>query len=851
LRHYDAAEFDAAAQSATGTYEGTAGAALQAAELQLAESRRQFDSLLRALSGIFYRCQLAPPWTMTFISDGAETLTGYSAQEIEQMDGWADLILPNDLAAVQKAAERAIAANESFAITYRIVDKSGDVKWVSEQSHAVCDEQGRPLFLEGVITDVSGRKQAEELQRTLAGRWRKTLDTIPQMVWSMSADGSDEFFNVQWMEFAGQKVGRAHGLPRTALIHPDDRERALQSWERSLATGEAYEAEYRLRHHCGEYRWVLSRGCAERDPRGKLIRWYGSCTDIHDRVAAQEQLVSQQSFVRKLIGATPDSIVLLDQNGVVLFANDNAMAGLASGGSTEVAGRRWTDLVPGRFRRDARAAFLKSRATGLATQFTGRLGDDDEKWWDVIVTPVTEGDHQVRLLVTSRDITHQKRVENQARWSASHDSLTQLPNRSVLQQRLASLTVPGARRPFALLLMDVDEFKRINDSLGHDAGDALLCTFAKRLRRVVRPEDLVARLGGDEFAIVVMGLDSEQDLAAFADKLFEALREPCLHEGKLLECRASIGASLFPIHGSDPGELLKASDLALYGAKGAGRGTIKLFENGMRAERQRRNSMISLAKRALGENLIVPHYQPKVELTSGKVAGFEALLRWRHPRNGLQMPDSIKAAFEDPNLAAEISDRMIDGVLADVRKWLSADVDFGHVAINSAAAEFRRGHFAERLLERMDKADIPRRCIQLEVTETVFLGRGAEYVERALQTLSAAGVAIALDDFGTGFASLSHLKQFPVHIIKIDRSFVRDLQLDGGDGAIVDAVVSLGKSLRIDVVAEGIETQAQHDTLLALGCRYGQGFLYGKAEPAGLVEAMLKGGAPAATRALS
>ena len=409
----------------------------------------------------------------------------------------------------------------------------------------------------------------------------------------------------------------------------------------------------------------------------------------------------------------------------------------------------------------------------------------------------------------------------------------------MLQQRLINLAGPTARQPFALLLLDVDEFKRTNDSLGHDAGDALLCTFAERLRRVVRPEDLVARLGGDEFAIIVMGVETEKGLARFAAKMFAALHEPCLHAGKLLECRASVGASLFPLHGDSPGDLLKASDLALYVAKSGGRGMLRMFEDGMRAETQRRNSMITLARRALTEDLIVPHYQPKMELASGRIAGFEALLRWHHPRQGLGMPESIRAAFEDPNLAAEISDRMIDRVLADVRCWLNDGVEFGHVAINAAAAEFRPGNFAERLLERMDSASIPRGCIQLEVTETVFLGRGSEYVERALQTLSAAGVAIALDDFGTGFASLSHLKQFPVHIIKIDRSFVRDLQVDGGDGAIVDAVVSLGKSLSIDVVAEGIETRAQHDTLLALGCRYGQGFLYGRAEPADATRSLL------------
>lgn len=839
MRHYDATEFSGLGQSSPSVYQEGLGDALAATQLQLAESRRQFDSLLRALNGLFYRCQLAAPWTMSFISEGAQALTGYSAAELESKDGWADIILPNDLASVEKAVARAIAADQPFALSYRIIHKSGEVRWVSEQGHAVRDEAGRPLFLEGIISDVSGRKEAEEMQRTLVARWRKTLDTVPQMVWSMAADGSDEFYNSQWLKFTGQKVGVAYGLPRSALIHPDDCARVLAIWERSLVSGECYEAEYRLRHHKGDYRWVLSRGCAELDPRGKVIRWYGTCTDIHERVLAQDELVTQQSFVRKLIGATPDSILLLDQKGVILFANDNARASLAPDGKGDVAGRKWTDLVPARVRRDARAAFLKSRRTGLQTQFTARLGGVDERWWDVIVTPVSQGNHQVRLLITSRDITHQKLAENRARWSANHDSLTQLPNRSMLQQRLTNLAGPTARQPFALLLLDVDEFKRTNDSLGHDAGDALLCAFAERLRRVVRPEDLVARLGGDEFAIIVMDVETEKDLAGFAAKMFGTLHEPCLHAGKLLECRASVGASLFPLHGDSPGDLLKASDLALYVAKSGGRGMLRMFEDGMRAETQRRNSMITLARRALTEDLIVPHYQPKVELASGRIAGFEALLRWHHPRQGLGMPESIRAAFEDPNLAAEISDRMIDRVLADVRCWLNDGVEFGHVAINAAAAEFRSGNFAERLLERMDAASIPRGCIQLEVTETVFLGRGAEYVERALQTLSAAGVAIALDDFGTGFASLSHLKQFPVHIIKIDRSFVRDLQVDGGDGAIVDAVVSLGKSLSIDVVAEGIETRAQHDTLLALGCRFGQGFLYGRAEPADAAAALL------------
>ncbi len=809
-------------------------AALMDGEARLAESRRQFESLLRSFSGLFYRCPLEMPWTLSFISEGVEDLSGYRAEEIERMEGWAQIILPSDLAALEKTVDTAVAARQSFSATYRIKHKSGETRWVSEHGHAIYDDAGKPLFLEGVITDISGRKEAEELQRTLVARWRKILDTVPQMIWSMAGDGSDEFYNKQWTDFTGSQVGRANGIARIDLVHPDDKERARGLWERALATGSDYEAQYRLLHQSGEYRWVLSRACTEKDPRGEIVRWYGTCTDVHERVVAEEQLHSKQEFVHRLIDASPDSLVLLDSDGCILFANDIARRSLALARShSDIAGRVWIEILPSKVQRDAKRAFSSALRSGARTQFTANLSSDEESWWDVIVTPVQEDD-QVRLLVTSRDITHQKLAEHQARWSASHDTLTNLPNRAVLQKRLVELVDgdSGEPEPFALLLLDVDEFKRTNDTLGHDAGDALLCAFAERLKGALRSTDLVARLGGDEFAILARSVQSEDQLREFAARLFDALRQPCLHEGKLLELKASIGGSLYPAHGHTPGDLLKYADLALYVAKGSGRGTLKVFEAGMRADAQRRDSMISLARTAIADDLIVPHYQPKVEMSTGGIAGFEALLRWRHPRLGLQMPDSIKAAFEDLSIAAEISDRMIDCVLADVRCWLDQGFDPGHVAINAAAAEFRRGDFAERLLERIDKAQIPTRCIQLEVTETVFLGRGGEYVERALTTLNAHGVTIALDDFGTGYASLSHLKQFPVHIIKIDRSFVRDLQLDGGDGAIVDAVISLGKSLRIDVVAEGIETAAQHDTLHALGCRYGQGFLYGKAEPA-------------------
>jgi len=294
--------------------------------------------------------------------------------------------------------------------------------------------------------------------------------------------------------------------------------------------------------------------------------------------------------------------------------------------------------------------------------------------------------------------------------------------------------------------------------------------------------------------------------------------------------------------------LMKNADIALYAAKAAGRGKLRLFTPEMRHEMQKRASMLTLARNALRHDRILPYYQPKVELRTGRVAGFEALLRWDHPGRGMQAPDTIAAAFEDLTLAAAISDRMIDGIVADMRRWIDQGVDFGHVAINAAAAEFRRGNFAEQLLERLRQASVATRHVQIEITETVFLGRGAEHVERALKMLSTEGIRIALDDFGTGHASLSHLKQFPVDIIKIDQSFVRDLEQDPEDAAIINAVINLGHNLGIRTVAEGVETVTQQEFLMALGCDYGQGFLYARPAPASDVPAMLS--LPRPTRAL-
>jgi predicted signal transduction protein with EAL and GGDEF domain len=360
------------------------------------------------------------------------------------------------------------------------------------------------------------------------------------------------------------------------------------------------------------------------------------------------------------------------------------------------------------------------------------------------------------------------------------------------------------------------------------------------MRSVLRADDTVARLGGDEFAVVLPGLSGVEEIERVVASILARMCEPFAYDGRVLDCRASIGASLYPVHGLQPQDLLTNADIAMYVSKGRGRGGLVVYEPGMRLKSERRAAMNRRARDALAGDEIVPFYQPKIDLAGERHIGFEALLRIQGPGGALERPQAIMTAFEDLELAPRIGERMLPACLADMRRWRDEGLDFGHVAINAAAAEFRQDDFAERVLAQLQSAGMPASCLQVEVTETVFVGRGAEHVDRALSLLHANGVSVALDDFGTGYASLTHLKSFPVSLLKIDQRFVRHVVEDEGDAAIVRAVLQLGRSLGIDVVAEGVETDAQKMALEQLGCRIAQGDLFSPPRPAAEALAWLR-----------
>jgi diguanylate cyclase (GGDEF)-like protein len=440
------------------------------------------------------------------------------------------------------------------------------------------------------------------------------------------------------------------------------------------------------------------------------------------------------------------------------------------------------------------------------------------------------------------DITARKQAEAELQQAAFHDPLTGLPNRALYAQRLDAALDQARQRGemVSLLVLDLNNFKTLNDTLGHAAGDRLLKEIAQRLVSGTPANVTVARLGGDEFAVIAPNAQPEHLHTDVARLRLSALDAPVTIDGLQVAISYCAGGALFPRDAENAAELLQSADLALYAAKAELPGAIKGFRPEMRQASEARAKALSNARRALSDDDIVPFYQPKLCLRTGRLDGFEALLRW-HDHAGLQPPASIAAAFEDAELSVELTDRMLDRVLADCVAWRDAGIEVGRMAINLSAADFRRRGLAERVLGRLERAGLPASALELEVTETVLINQLGGYVANALETLQRAGITIALDDFGTGYASLTHLQQFRVDVLKIDRSFVDMIgSAEGRDTAVVNAVLEMSRSMGIRTVAEGIERQEQADYLRMRSCDVGQGYLFSRPIPASRVPGMIE-----------
>ncbi|MFA6113270.1 MAG: EAL domain-containing protein [Sphingomonas sp.] len=791
----------------------------------------QLDTVFReAKVGIVHR---ALDGHLLMANDHYRMLVGRTQTELEILPAQIH-VHPDDLARNEGKYRQHVESGTPFRIELRYIRPDASVIWCEVNLSFVRDDSGAIRSVVSIVQDITRRRHAELALRESREHHRHSVELNPQIQWTARPDGSIEEVGPLWTSLTGGSVEQARGDGWVEALHVEDVVPTVRAWQEAIRLRRPVDIEYRLR--CGDsYRWMRARAAPRCDEQGEIIRWYGTLEDIHDRKAAQQTLTESEERLRLAVQAARLGVWDYDTiTGERRWSEELLeMLGLPSDAEPTMAAAMAIVHPDDRqkFQSVVASASGGLLPAGFEIALRIRRGHDGAQRWlkSTGWKTVSGSGHLSRLIVTFQDVTEERDAEERIRWAATHDPLTNLPNRLALQEELESATerAKGTDEQIGLMLFDVDNLKRINDTLGHDAGDALLRVFARRLAAVAPAGATIGRLGGDEFAIVMPAIRGAGDIDRCAAMLLESLRAPFAFNGRTLDCAASIGASIFPEHGYNPTELLKSADLALYAAKTAGRGRTRIFHPEMRTDLQRQFSMINLAKDALANARIEAFYQPKIDLNSHRLVGFEALLRWQDPQGGIHMPADIRAAFDDPDLSIEITDRMLGQVTGDLRRWIDQGHDPVSIAVNTSANDFRYDNFAERVLASLEQCGLPAALLEIEVTETVFLGRGAQFVDRALRMLSAAGIRIALDDFGTGYASLSHLKQYPVDVLKIDRSFISNLENSPDDAAIADAVIDLGRNLGIVIVAEGVETKAQADHLRDRGCAVGQGFLFG------------------------
>ncbi len=570
--------------------------------------------------------------------------------------------------------------------------------------------------------------------------------------------------------------------------------------------------------------------------RMRRLQW----ASAHAERRAHLRLRESEGQLEAAFQAVPLPLTVTSMaDGRVLKYNDATLR-FYGGTVAALTSLRASDIYVDPSRRELLEAQLE--ACGHVTDFQLSLNVANGAVRDVIVAaaPMTMSDEPCLISVLV-DVTERTAVEQKVRYAAHHDSLTGLPNRAAFQDSLHEAL--GSRRPdqgVCLLLVDLDGLKDANDSLGHDAGDAVLCEIARRLEGLAGEGTIVARLGGDEFVILLQARDALRRGQRLAHAIVSDLRRPFVHARHQLSTRVSVGVASCPEHDSTYRELMKAADLALYAAKQQGRNRYVVYATDMRQAVQSRLSLLRAMTDALAEDEIEPYYQPKISLATGNLEGFEALVRWRRDKNTVLGPASFEMALNHPEMAVLINERMVQKVTRDVSEWIAAGYKCGRIAINLSAAQFSQRDLAASLLGQFRNGGVDPANFDVEITETVFLGRDIVHVRATLHALRMMGVGVSFDDFGTGYASLVHLKQLPIDVIKIDRGFVKDIERDPFDTAIVRAVVDLARDLRLGVIAEGVETTGQARFLKDCGCETAQGFLFYRPMSAGDVVNLLK-----------
>ncbi len=555
--------------------------------------------------------------------------------------------------------------------------------------------------------------------------------------------------------------------------------------------------------------------------------------DISLRKNAEKLLAQMEGRYRGLLEAAPDAMVVVNPEGEIVLLNVQAEKQFGYR-RDELIGQQVKNIIPKGFAERLIADALRSaedameQQIGTGIELTGRRKDGSGFPIEIMLSPL-EGAEGILVTAAIRDITTRKKAEALIIHSSEHDFLTGLPNRMLLNDRVnqAILLALRHRRRVAVLFLDLDGFKHINDSLGHPTGDSLLQSVGKRLVDCVRASDTVSRQGGDEFVVLLSEEEDSEDASITARRMLRAVAEAHFIDQHDLHVTCSVGISLYPDDGLNAETLIKNADTAMYQAKENGRQTFQFFESAMNTRAVERQSIEEGLRRALERQEFVVHYQPKINLKTGRIIGAEALLRWTHPIRGPVSPAQFIPVAEDCGLILPVGTWVLREACQQAQAWVAAGLPMGTMAVNISAIQLREENFVDGVFATLKETRLDPKFLEVELTESVLM-KHAEYTASVLKALRAGGVQVAVDDFGTGYSSLSYLRKFPIDALKIDQSFVSQITTVPDETIIVKAVISMGRSLKLRVIAEGVETQEQLAFLQAHQCDEAQGYYFSR-----------------------
>jgi diguanylate cyclase (GGDEF)-like protein/PAS domain S-box-containing protein len=790
-------------------------------------------------------------------SEELDHVFGIGQEYDRTVAGWLALIHPEDRARIgNQIATEVVRDRQDLDSEYRIIRQDDHAeRWVQSIGRLEFDPQGHPLKMRGIVQDITARKLSEMKLRDNEERYRETFEQAAVGILHTSLEGRILRCNERFAEIIGYPINEVPGLMFQQITVGEDLPESLAVLDRmpSVTMGDA-KWEKRYVRKDGSFVWVKLTIATQRDAEGRALQYITVVEDIHDRKMAEERLLAatqalrvSEARYRTAFQTSLDAIAINRlSDGTYIEVNDG-FVNISEYSREELVGHTALELgiwaTPEDRQRMTEALRLNSVCQNLEAQFRKK---DGTLLCGQMSASMIEIDGVRCVLSVTRDISEAKAAEEQIRDLAFYDPLTRLPNRRLLFERSRqglSADAPKHNRR-AMLMVDLDDIKALNETMGHSTGDLLLQEVARRLVTCIREPNTVARLGGDEFVVLLEDLSSIPEEAAaqaeaVAEKILASIGQPYLLAQRECRCTCSIGITVFCAQSERTNDRLQQADIAMDQAKAAGGNTMRFFAPALQAALNARAAMEDDLREALKSDQFLLYYQPQFDC--GGCIGAEALIRWNHPRRGLLFPDGFIPLAEETGLILALGDWVLETACRQVAAWANRrETAELAVAVNISALQLRQSDFVERVLAAIDRTGADPKRLALELTESMLV-HNIEDVIVKMTELKSHGLRFSLDDFGTGYSSLTYLKRLPLDQLKIDRSFVRDILVDDSSGAIAQTIISLSRVMNLSVIAEGVETEEQRNLLANLGCHAFQGYLFSRPVPIAAFELLLPG----------